>query len=149
NTVRINLSQPFAPLLQSLSTAYLGFYPPNILKSDVAKLAAGGPDITVGTGPFKLTGYVAGQQLTFTKNPDYQWGPANATHTGPAHPDKLIYRILPENAVRAGALTSGEVDVAENVSPTDLGGLRSNPSIKVTETDAPGLPYVIFLNHSH
>jgi peptide/nickel transport system substrate-binding protein len=148
-TVRINLKRPFAPLLQSLSTAYLGFYAPNVLKTSADKLAAGGPDVTVGTGPFKLASYVAGQQITFTKNPDYQWGPGNATHTGPAHPDQLVYRILPENAVRAGALTSGEVDVAENVSPTDLAGLQADSSITVTQTDAPGLPYSLFLNHSH
>jgi peptide/nickel transport system substrate-binding protein len=148
-TVQITLNRPYAPLLQSLSTAYLGFYAPNVLKTSADKLAAGGPDVTVGTGPFKFTSYTAGQQITFTKNPDYNWGPANATHTGPAHPDTLIYRILPENSVRAGALSSGEVDIAGNLSPTDLAGLQTDSSIAITSTDAPGLPYSIFLNHSH
>jgi peptide/nickel transport system substrate-binding protein len=148
-TVRITLNRPFAPLLQSLSTAYLGFYSPKVLASAPDKLAAGGPDVAVGTGPFKLASYVDGQEIRFTKNPDYTWGPANATHTGAAHPDTLVYRILPENAVRAGALTSGEVDIASNISPTDVKGLQANPSITVSAKDAPGLPYSLFLNHAH
>ena len=148
HTVKINLSRPYAPLLQSLSTTYLGFYSPKVLASSADKLVAGGPDVTVGTGPYKLSEYVAGQSVTFVRNPDYNWGPANATHTGAVHPEKLVYRILPENSVRAGALSSGEIDVASNVSPNDVEGLKSNPSLTVSGVGAPGLPYSIFLNHS-
>ncbi len=148
-TVRINLNRPYAPLLQSLSTTYLGFYSPAVLGSSADQLVAGGPDVTVGTGPFEFSGYVPGQEVTFTKNADYDWGPANATHTGPAHVEHLTYRILPENSVRSGALTSGEVDVASSIATGDVAAIRSDPDITVTSTPAPGLPYSIFLNHSH
>ena len=147
-TVVVKLNTPFAPLLQGLSTTYLGFFAPEVLKDKADQLAAGGPGITVGTGPWILDGYVAGQQVTFKKNPDYAWGPANATHTGAVHPDTLVYKILPENTVRAGALTSGEIDVAENVSPSDIPTLEADSSITISNADAPGLPWSIFLNHS-
>ncbi|MCU1412295.1 MAG: peptide transporter substrate-binding protein [Rhodoglobus sp.] len=148
DTVTVNFTRPFAAFLQGASTTYLGFYAPDVLASSADKLVAGGPDVTVGTGPFILDSFTPGQDITFTKNADYNWGPSNAQHTGAAHPDKLVYRILPENAVRSGALTSGEVDVAENVSPNDVPGLETDSSITVTGTPAPGLPYSIFLNHS-
>ncbi len=50
--------------------------------------------------------------------------------------------------MRAGALTSGEVDVASNVSPSDVPALEADSSITISGADAPGLPYSIFLNHS-
>ncbi|MCR2811289.1 MULTISPECIES: ABC transporter substrate-binding protein [unclassified Microbacterium] len=148
DTVKVSFTRPFAPFLQGASTAYLGFYSPKVLEESPDKLIAGGPGITVGTGPFILESVVAGQDITLTKNPDYNWGPANATHSGAAHPDELVYRILPENAVRAGALTSGEVDVASNVSPNDVPALEVDGTVSVTGTGTPGLPYSIFLNHS-
>ena len=53
------------------------------------------------------------------KNPDYHWPPAYAAHQGPAYLDAVTYRFLPEYAVRAGALSSGQVDLIEGVQPTD------------------------------
>jgi len=148
HTVVVKLSRPFAPLLQGLSTTYLGFIAPDVLATKADQLAAGGPGITVGTGPWILKNYVAGQEIDFAKNPDYDWGPGNATHTGAVHPDELVYKILPEGSVRAGALTSGEIDVAENVSPADVPTLQGDASITISSVDAPGLPWSIFLNHS-
>lgn len=147
-TVQINLTQPYAPLLQSLSTAYLGFYPPEHLAANADALAAGGPDITLGSGPFKLSGYVTGQSLTLEKNPDYQWGPADADNTGPAHLDGVEFRILMENAVRSGALGSGEIHVADNVATTDIDQLQADDALTVGSVVAQGMPYSVFLNHS-
>jgi len=147
-TVVVSLNRPYAPLLQGLSTTYLGFFSPAVLESSADQLAAGGPGITVGTGPWILDRYVEGQEIAFTKNPDYDWAPANALHTGPVHPDELVYRILPEGSVRAGALTSGEIDVASNVSPSDVPTLQADPAITISSVNAPGLPWSIFLNHS-
>lgn len=147
HTVIISLNRPFAPLLQGLSTAYLGFISPAVLETHADDLAAGGPDVTIGTGPWKLESYTAGQDVTFVKNADYDWGPENAEHTGPVRPDTLVYKILPENSVRVGALTSGEIDVAGNVSPADIPTLDADSSISIESVDAPGLPWSIFLNH--
>lgn len=146
-TVVVKLNRPFAPLLQGLSTAYLGFISPDVLASRADELAAGGPDVTIGTGPWKLDEYVAGQEIRFVKNPDYDWGPENAEHTGAVRPDTLVYKILPENSVRVGALSSGEIDIAGNVSPADVPALEADSSITIGSVDAPGLPWSIFLNH--
>lgn len=147
-TVQINLSRPYAPLLQSLSTAYLGFYPPEHLAANTDALAAGGPDVTLGSGPFRVSGNVAGQSVTLEKNPDYQWGPADAENTGPAYLDGVEFRILLENAVRSGALGSGEIHVADNVATTDIDLLQNDDAVTIGSVAAQGLPYSVFLNHS-
>ena len=74
-----------------------------------------------GTGPFVFENYTRGQSVLFVKNPDYQWAPGYAAHQGPAWLDRVHVRFLPEYAVRAGALSSGQVDVIEGVQPTDIG----------------------------
>lgn len=147
-TVRINLSSPYSPLLQSLSTAYLGFYPPEHLAANADALNAGGADVTVGSGPFTLTDYVAGQSISLERNPDYTWGPSDAEHTEAAYLDGIEFRILPENTVRSGALSSGELHVADNVATTDIDQLRADDALRVDGVAAQGLPYSIFLNHS-
>ena len=117
-TVRVNFKKPYAPFLQGVSTAKLGFYPPEILTTKADQLAAGGPGITVGTGPYTMTEYVPNQKIVFTANPDYNWAPEGSTHEGPATIKTLVLRILTESSVRTGALTSGEVQVAGSVAPS-------------------------------
>jgi len=149
HTVKVTLNRPFAPFLQGLSTTYLGFYSPKVLEQSADKLVAGGKGITVGTGPYVFEKYVDGQEIDLKKNPDYDWAPDNATHKGAARPDELRFTILPDNAVRAGVVGSGDADIAGNVSPTDVSTLKGDPDIQLNATEAPGLPWSIFLNHSH
>src|SRR6218665_374167 len=78
-TVKVSFTQPYAPFLQAASTPQLGFYSPKGLKTPADKLKAGGPGITVGTGPFELTEYTPDQELVYTRNDDYAWGPHDAT----------------------------------------------------------------------
>lgn len=150
HTLELRLTQPFAPLLQGLSTAYLGFLAPDVLKDEKAtsRLAAGGADVSIGTGPWTFTEYVSGQHLILSRNPDYAWGPDNATHTGPVRPERLVYQILPESSVRVGSLTSGELDVAASLSPMDVSTLEDDPDTVLTSADSPGLPWSLFLNHT-
>ncbi|WP_285424001.1 ABC transporter substrate-binding protein [Pseudomonas sp. efr-133-TYG-103a] len=115
--VRIVLSKPDSAMLESLSSVKLGFLSPKTLAAG-GDLCQGGPNL-VGTGPFIFNQYNRGQSARFVKNPDYHWPPAYAAHQGPAYLDAVTYRFLPEYAVRAGALSSGQVDLIEGVQPTD------------------------------
>lgn len=149
DTVRIHLTRPFSPLLQGLSTAYLAMFSPKVLETSADKLAAGGPDVTVGSGPYQVENYVPGQELVLVRNPDHAWGPENAEHKGAARPDRLVLRFLPESSVRAGALSSGEVDIASNLAPSDVINLEGQPDYQVQAVENPGLPWSLFLNHDH
>lgn len=115
--VKLILTQPDSSFLESTSNVKLGLISPKSLaKGD---LCGGGPAVA-GTGPFVFERYSRGQSATFVRNKDYQWGPGYAAHTGPAYLDRVTLRFLPEAAVRAGALTSGQVDLIEGVQPTDV-----------------------------
>lgn len=145
DTVRINFSTPSAPFLQAASTTYLGFYSPKTLAAGGGKLCAESA-AQVGTGPFTVAGYTKGQSVQFARNPAYNWAPQGAGHTGPAYLSKLTIRILPEDSTRVGALTSGQVDIARAVPPSDVKAVQADPALSLVRKQAAGGSYQIFLN---
>ena len=146
-TVRVTFSEPYAPFLSAVSTALLGFWSPKVLEEKADELKTGGPDISVGTGPFILSEYVPDQEIVYTANPDYNWGPGNVDHTGASDIDTLTVRILPETSVRTGALTSGEVDVAGNITPSTVEQIGDGFTVQSVEL--PGIPYSLYLNETY
>jgi len=144
--IAVNFSQPYAPFLQGLSLPQLGFYSPKVLEENAADLKAGGPGITVGTGPFVLSQYTPDQELVFSANPEYNWAPAHLEHQGRAASDTLVIRILPETASRVGALSSGDVDVAADFTPDMAGQLGSE--FEVYSVEMPGVPYSLYINEA-
>lgn len=145
--VAVNFRQPYAPFLQGLSLPQLGFYSPQVLATSADNLKAGGPGITVGTGPFILTEYTPDQELVFTANPDYNWPPQGSAHQGRAASDILVIRILPETASRVGAITRGEVDVATDFTPNMASQLPED--VVVTSVELPGVPYSLYINEGN
>ena len=85
-----------------------------------------------GTGPFQLTEYVQGNQQTYTRNPNY-WdterlgGAANKL----PYVDKLVYRIIKDEATQHTALRTGKLDILELVRWTAVDELKkSAPQLK-------------------
>ena len=146
-TVRVDFSQPYAPFLQAVSTAKLGFYSPATLRNNAAQLPAGGPGISVGTGPYVLSEYTPDQSIVFTANENYNWAPEGSTHQGAPAIDTLEFRILPESSVRTGALTSGEAQIASDIAPNTVDQIGDE--FTVENVTMPGLPYTLFLNELH
>ncbi|MGM7665510.1 ABC transporter substrate-binding protein [Microbacterium sp. A93] len=142
--VEVSFSQPYAPFLQAASTALLGFYSPAVLESSADQLKAGGPGINVGTGPFELTEYTPDQEIVYTRNPDYAWGPDGAEA---AQFQTLRVEILPEASVRAGVVESGEADLASNLPPNLAVELPD--TLTVDANEYPGLPYSLYLNEAY
>ncbi|WP_281487594.1 ABC transporter substrate-binding protein [Ruicaihuangia caeni] len=146
-TVRVDFSQPYAPFLQGLSLPQLGFYSPKALAEHKDDLKAGGPGVTVGTGPFVLSEYTPDQELRFTANDEYAWPAEGTEHQGRAASDELVIRVLPESASRVGALNSGEVDVIADVTPTMV--QEVGDGFDVTAVELPGIPYSLYINEAH
>lgn len=143
-TVEVKFSQPYSPFLQAASTANLGFYSPKMLESSADQLAAGGPDVNVGTGPFELTEYTPDQELVYTRNPDYAWGPDGGEA---AKFETLRVELLPEASVRTGVVESGEADLASNIPPNLAVDLPD--TLTVDSVEYPGLPYSLYLNEAY
>src|SRR5690349_13568711 len=72
-TIRLKLSQPYAPFLDVLSQPYLGIASPSAFKAYSSNRYQ---FHQAGTGPFIFVDYIPGKHITLLRNPDYKWGPA-------------------------------------------------------------------------
>ncbi|HWK85855.1 MAG TPA: ABC transporter substrate-binding protein [Caldimonas sp.] len=78
----------------------------NVMQSPAA-VAAKGDDYNrnpVGTGPFVLKSWNAGDRIVVERNPNY-W---NAGHP---HLDRIVFKPLPDSQSRFASLQSGEADI--------------------------------------
>src|SRR3954452_6487124 len=81
-------------------------------------------DSQVGTGPYKLVKYTAGQQAVLQRNDSY-WGPKAKT-------PNLIIRYYAKSSTMKLALQNGEIDMAfQTFTPTELTSLTKAKGLKV------------------
>ncbi len=124
-TVKLTTATPYAGLLYDLGYHYNYIMPKGPL--------AQGNDFNknpIGTGPYKLSNWVYGNELTFVAFDNY---------FDPAHKAKiktLKFTVIPEGASRAIALEAGEVDFVWEVNGADVAKLKANNKIKVEEINS-------------
>jgi len=94
-------------------------------------------DKVIGSGPFVLDAFGT-NQITLNRRADYAWAGESLRHTGAAHLDKIVFKVVPESSVRTGSLQSGQVDVIADVPAADISTLRNGGQQLVT-TPNPGL----------
>ncbi|WP_076998334.1 ABC transporter substrate-binding protein [Variovorax sp. KK3] len=80
----------------------------------------------MGTGPYMVKEWQPDQRLVMVKNP-HHWGKDESNVT------EIIYTPIKQEATRAAALLSGEVDFVLDPSPQDLGRLRQSGNLKVVD----------------
>lgn len=105
-TVMISLKAPNVAMLDYLT---VGMLPEHLLAGK--EIAT--DDFNqhpVGTGPYRLTQWEIGQSIVLEKNEEYFGGEPEI--------DTVIFKIVPDEKVRAVQLKSGELDLAQ-VSPQD------------------------------
>ncbi|MFF5225074.1 ABC transporter substrate-binding protein [Dactylosporangium sp. NPDC000521] len=146
STLVVKLKSPFAPFLQLVSFSVLGIQSPAALAKGQAALCAGGPGAAVGTGPFTTAAYSKGQSLTFARYDAYNWPPEGSPHQGAAYLDKVEVRFLPENAIRVGAVSSGQAQLAANVPPVTAAAFEAGGGVRVLSAAAAGTPFTAYLN---
>ena len=97
-TVRITYKEPFSPGLASWS---MGMVPRHVFAgADFNKHPANRKPI--GTGPFKFVEWQTGQKVVLAANTDY--------FDGRPYLDRLIYRIIPDQAVQFMELRKQAID---------------------------------------
>lgn len=111
-TVEFDLPKPFAPLLYSLSAP---IFPKHALSKAVKSgnfmhtwTVSTPPEKLIGTGPYKLVKYVAGQYLVYERNKNY-WKKDEKGQTLP-YIDRKVKFILPDQNTQLLKFKAGEID---------------------------------------
>jgi peptide/nickel transport system substrate-binding protein len=92
----------------------------------------------VGTGPYKVVKYTPNSSVVVERFGDY-WGK-------PGKPDRITFRIMPENAVRLAALQAGEVVLAEGLPPDKMATVKKDANLDVKFTKTLRVDYLILEN---
>ena len=119
HTVRLDLSQPFAPLIAALTDRAGMIVSPKAANAEGSNFA----NNPVCAGPFKFVERVAQDRIVLDKFDKY-W------NKDKVHIDRIEYRPIIDNAVRLANLQSGSLDLIERVAPTDLATLRKDPKLQ-------------------
>ncbi|HMS04231.1 MAG TPA: ABC transporter substrate-binding protein [Burkholderiaceae bacterium] len=82
----------------------------------------------MGSGMYMVKEWQPDQKLVLVKNPNW-WGWSGAQ----TNVDEIVYTPIKNEATRAAALLSGEVDLVLDPSPQDLARVRANPNLKVID----------------
>jgi peptide/nickel transport system substrate-binding protein len=140
-TVVIHLTEPYAPLLDSLSQVYLGMASPTAVGrwGDQYQLHQ------VGTGPFVFAEYAPGDHLLLRRNADYAWAPPVYQHDV-AQISEVEFRFFADPATRSPALETGEAQVMGEIPPQDVARLQGDPGFRVEAVPIPGLSLLLFMN---
>ena len=98
-TFRVTYKEPFSPALESWS---MGVIPKHLLDGKDLNTAEFNRK-PVGTGPYKLKEWIAGQKIVLEANDRYFEGRPNI--------DQYIYRVIPDSSTMFQELLSGGVDM--------------------------------------
>jgi len=91
----------------------------------------------LGTGPFKITEFKAGESFTLERNPNYR-------EAGKPYLDKIIYKSVPSSAVAIAQLKAGEVQAMWNLLESESGDVEKAPGVKVVVTPGPSVERIEF-----
>lgn len=105
NTISITTTRPDPVLLHAI--ANIQIIPSELGGATTDSFNTG--KSVVGTGPYKYSGFKAGDRLELARNPDY-WG-KKATW------DRVTFRFIPDDAARVAALLGNDVDLIDFVPP--------------------------------
>jgi len=130
-TVALHMDGPFPALFYYLSGAW------GLIMSQ-EQYERLGPDEYAsqpsGTGPFILDEWVFNERLVLVRNPDYNWAAEWTGHEGLANVDKVIYRIIPEDATRLVELEAGEVHLVMEAPWRELSRYITDPDYQVYQS---------------
>lgn len=84
-----------------------------------------------GTGPFKLVEWRRGDSITMERFAGYYGGSPAIPPVGPAKADRVIFKIIPENASRVAALLAGDVDIATELPVHMIKQIESSRNAQV------------------
>jgi ABC-type transport system substrate-binding protein len=135
-TVQFSLCAPDPAFLSKVAFSPFAIQPSEYLES-----TGGSGELLerpIGTGPYMIQEWKRGEEIIYTKNPDY-WGE-------PAFADTLVFRWQTESAARLLELQSGTVDGIDNPGPDDFETIANDPNLQLLERPALNVFYVGMTN---
>ncbi|MFJ6003246.1 ABC transporter substrate-binding protein [Arthrobacter sp. NPDC092385] len=125
--VQISYEKPFAPLAAALADRAGMMLSPRAIEEKGAEFG----NSPVCVGPFKFVDRVPQTSITVERDPLFY--DADSVHL-----DTITYRIITDANIRAANLRSGDVQVADTISPQDVDALLKEDGVGVLQVGSLG-----------
>jgi peptide/nickel transport system substrate-binding protein len=135
-TVRVHTRKPWPILTKSIAFVQVAMYPPKAYAGKDSPYISKDP---IGTGPYKFVRWAKDEELVLEANPNY-WRGAPKIKT-------VVFRPIPDDAVRVAALQNGEIDVAVNIPPHLAAVIDKHP--KLFLSTAPSVRTIQLMYYTH
>src|SRR5262249_49341138 len=129
-------SKPWPIFTVMMNAPQAAMYPP---RTYAGKESADISKNPIGTGPYKFVRWSKDEEIMLEANPNF-WRGASKIKT-------VVFRPIPDDAVRVAALQNGEVDVAVNIPPHLAAIIDKHP--KVFLSTAPSIRTIQLMFYTH
>jgi peptide/nickel transport system substrate-binding protein len=135
-TVRVHTKKPWPIFVSAMTFAQAAMYPP---KAYAGKDPAAISKEPIGTGPYKFVRWSKDEEIVLEANASY-WRGAPKIKT-------VVFKPIPDDAVRVAALQNGEIDVAVNIPPHLAPIIDKHP--KIFLSTAPSIRTIQLMFYTH
>ena len=141
STVQFILAEPW-PILPAMLP-----FQEVVSKAHVEKVGADGmASQPVGTGPFKLVEWRKGDSVIMERFDGYYGGASDIPPVGKACVDRVIFKVIPENASRVAALLAGDVHIIDALPTHAVKQVENNPGTHVMSVRGTRSSYIALNN---
>ena len=137
-TVRVHTSKPWPTFTTIMTFNQASMYPPKAYEGKDTAFITKNP---IGTGPYKFVRWSKDEEIVLEANPTY-WRGAPKIKT-------VVFRPIPDDAVRVAALQNGEVDVAVNIPPHLAKIIDNHPKIFLSTAPSIRTIQLMFVTHDY
>src|SRR5438552_6231486 len=135
-TVRVHTKKPWPIFVNAMGFRQASMYPP---KEYAGKDTAAISKNPIGTGPYKFVKWSKDEEIVMEAFPGH-WRGAPKIKT-------VVFKPIPDDAVRVAALQNGEIDVAVNIPPPLAGLIEKHP--KIFLSTAPSIRTIQLMIYTH
>jgi len=135
-TVKVHTSKPWPTFTSIMGFAQASMYPPKAYAGKDTAFISKNP---IGTGPYKFVRWNKDEEIVLEANDQY-WRGAPKIKT-------VVFRPIPDDAVRVAALQNGEVDVAVNIPPHLANIIAGHPKVFLSTAPSIRTLQLMFVTH--
>jgi peptide/nickel transport system substrate-binding protein len=137
-TVKVHTSKPWPTFVSIMTFRQASMYPPKAYAGKDTAFISKNP---IGTGPYKFVRWSKDEEIVLEANDQY-WRGAPKIKT-------VVFRPIPDDAVRVAALQNGEVDVAVNIPPHLANIIAGHPKIFLSTAPSIRTLQLMFVTHEY
>ena len=135
-TVRVHTVKPWPTFVASMNHPQAAMYPPKAYADKDSPYISKNP---IGTGPYKFVRWSKDEEIVLEANDAY--------YRGAPKIKTVVFRPIPDDAVRVAALQNGEVDVAVNIPPHLATIIANHPKLYLSTAPSVRTIQLMFYTH--